>query len=156
MEIKFAKKYDKHVISCNRKDGSSTWMQSDDFYIYHDLLHYAVETIMPFKNAFFGMLASGISITDFELPKEQRNIIFSEEALVAESIVNLIAMERTIGPVENFNVSLAEAHAMMKHTLSIPSVTDVQLTEIKNKYSKLINEWQALPINSSLVLNFEE
>ncbi|HRI19780.1 MAG TPA: hypothetical protein PLA68_02450, partial [Panacibacter sp.] len=110
MEIRFSKKNDKQVISCKRKDGSTTWMQSDDFFIYHDLLHYAVETTMEFKNAFWGMLAGGVSITDFELPKELRPFTYSEEALAAESIVNLLAMERITGPLNDFNSVLDEAH----------------------------------------------
>ena len=69
-------------------------------------MHYAVETTLHFKNAFFGMLAGGISISDFELPKDQRPFAYSEEALVAESIVNLLSMERLLGPTENFNEAL--------------------------------------------------
>ncbi|HNP22926.1 MAG TPA: hypothetical protein PKM63_03700 [Panacibacter sp.] len=156
MTIKFAKKRDKHVISCLRTDGSSTWMQTDAFFVQHDLMHYAVETTLHFKNAFFGMLAGGISISDFELPKDQRPFAYSEEALVAESIVNLLSMERLLGPTENFNEALADAHRKLKHATSKPHVDEKTLANIRLLHSKLLQDWNALPLNEALVLHFEE
>lgn len=156
MEIKFAKKRDRHIISCKRNDGSNTWMQTDEFFVQHDLMHYAVETTLHFKNAFFGMLAGGISISDFELPKDQRPFAYSEEALVSESIVNLLSMERLLGPTENFNDALANAHLKLKHATSKPSVDEEKLDEIRVLHAKLFQLWKALPVNEALILHFEE
>lgn len=156
MEIKFAKKRDKNVISCARADGSSTWMETDEFFVQHDLMHYCVETVLQFKNAFFGMLAHGVSITDFELPKDKRPFAYTEQALVAESIVNLLSMERVIGPVENFTDTLVEAHAKLKHATSKPAVEEEKLAIIRTKYAQLLQQWRDLPVNEALILHFEE
>lgn len=156
MEIKFAKKRDKHVISCTRADGSCTWMETDEFFVQHDLMHYCVETVLHFKSAFFGMLAGGVSITDFELPKNRRPFAYTEETLVAESIVNLLSMERVAGPVENFADALAEAHAKLKHATSRPAVDEERLAMIRTKYEQLLQQWRALSVNEGLILHFEE
>ncbi len=81
MEIIFTKHANNsNHISCKREDGSTTWMKCTDFFIRHDLMHFALETTFNFKNAFYGMIAGGISISDFNLPKEERTFIISDEA----------------------------------------------------------------------------
>ena len=78
MTIAFSKKENKqHTLTCTRTDGSQTWMQVSDFFVAHDLMHYATETVLQYKDAFYGMLNRGINITDFEKPKSERTISFS-------------------------------------------------------------------------------
>ena len=103
MEISFTRNgINNHIISCRRMDGTVTWMQIDSFFIIHDLCHYAVESILELNNAFYGMLASGTAITDFELPKEKRTFRLTEEAIFTEQIVNLLTIEYSQGPMEDF------------------------------------------------------
>ena len=110
MEICFTKKEDdKHVLSCKRKDGTVTWINADEFFLRHDILHYAVETVLNFKWAFYGMITKGIVITDFDQPKNKRNTDFSNEALLAEHIVNLIMIETREGLFDDFNCKLKES-----------------------------------------------
>ena len=103
MEISFTKRGDdQNIISCKRKDGSVTWMHSSRFFIMHDLIHYSVETVLNLKTAFYGMLAAGTDIKDFDVPRERRTILFSDEAIFAEQTVNLLGIEHTQGRIENF------------------------------------------------------
>jgi hypothetical protein len=157
MEIRFLKKEnDRHVITCTRKDGTSTWMNLDSFFLRHDLLHYAVETTMQFKSAFYGMIANGISITDFELPKEQRNIEFSEEALLAEHIVNLIMVESREGKFDDFDTKLRESLNQNKYFLNVALLTGEQPELIHAKYDLLIQQWNSLRTGENITLHFEE
>ncbi len=55
-----------NAFSCIRDDGTSIWMQANLFMIAHDLAHYAVEKTLPLKFGFYGLLESGLHITDFE------------------------------------------------------------------------------------------
>ena len=40
--------------------------------VHHDLMHYALEKKLQFKQGFYGLLNQGFDIGDFELPREQR------------------------------------------------------------------------------------
>jgi hypothetical protein len=53
------------------------------------------------KKAFFGMQANGTDITEFELPKDQRRIELTSEALFAEHLVNLFMVDYTQGRMDN-------------------------------------------------------
>src|SRR6266487_3336399 len=157
MEIKFLKKEDdKHVLVCSRKDRTSTWIHLDAFFLHHDLVHYAVETTLQFKSAFYGMIAKGISITDFELSKDQRNIELSDEALYAENIVNLIMMESYQGKLDNFNATLHESLQQNKFFLNPVFVADEQLQAIHNAYLHLTQQWNKLQKGESITFHFEE
>src|SRR5258706_9947829 len=102
MKIIFTKTgKDEHIFSCIRKDGSSTWKHVGAFFILHDLGHYAVETILQLKNAFLGMVAAGTDINDFDLPKEQRDFVLTNETIFAEHLVNLVVIDYTQGKMDN-------------------------------------------------------
>jgi len=71
MEIKLTKNpTGDHILSCKRNDGTETWKHVNNFFIAHDICHYAAETAIPLNNAFFGMVAAGTDIENFDLPKE--------------------------------------------------------------------------------------
>jgi len=71
MEILLTKgaRGNEHVLACKRKNASTTWKHVSPFFIMHDICHYAVETVIPFHDAFLGMIKKGADITEFELPK---------------------------------------------------------------------------------------
>jgi hypothetical protein len=54
------------TITCFRDDGTTTGMPSTPFFVRHDLTHYAVETVLGLRTAFFGLLAQGWEISSFE------------------------------------------------------------------------------------------
>ena len=117
MEILFTKTgLDEDVLSCKRKDGTVTWTHVSRFFILHDLCHYVVEDSLLLKKAFFGMLANGTDITEFELPKDQRRIELTSEALFAENLVNLLVIDYTQGRMDNllgiFRETYEEAEAI--------------------------------------------
>ena len=157
MEIRFLKKKNgKHVLTCKRNDGSSTWSHLDAFFLRHDLMHYSVETTMQFKTAFYGMIAKGISTTEFDLPKEQRNIKLSDETIYAEHIVNLAMIENREGKFDDFNIQFRESLQQSNSSLNPVIVKEEQLEKMHTTYNKLIAEWNKLHKGESLTLHFEE
>ncbi|MBS1920931.1 MAG: hypothetical protein JST17_11820 [Bacteroidetes bacterium] len=104
MEMRITKNTGKpHIILYERNDSSQTWMRSDNFFVMHDLSHYALETTLKYRTGFMGMLNSGIDISDFEVLEKRRQIIVSKEAAYAENMANLFLMEIMQGNFENFN-----------------------------------------------------
>ena len=155
MDITFSKKENKSsTLTCTRKDGSQTWMQVSDFFVAHDLMHYAVETVLNYKNSFYGMLNSGINITDFEKPKAQRTIVLSEQAIIAEHLVNLLLIEYNQGPVADFNETLLLSFAADNPGIKPAVVSEEAHKKIHDIFSDQINKWYKLATGETLVLNF--
>lgn len=74
------------ALSCVRADGTTTWQRQEGqlgrFFPLHDLTHLAVETVLGFRRAFFGLLAEGWDMSDFGKP--ERKIDMTEDAGVAD------------------------------------------------------------------------
>ncbi|RTL60952.1 MAG: hypothetical protein EKK37_02005 [Sphingobacteriales bacterium] len=155
MTISFSKRSNKqHTLSCARNDGSQTWMQVSDFFIVHDLAHYAVETVLGYQNAFYGMLNSGINITDFEEPKEERTVILTDEAIVTEHLVNLLVIEYRQGVINDFNTMLADSIQKEDTRYKSPQLTEEQLNSIRTSLKQYMAQWYQLPDGENLTLNF--
>src|SRR3954453_411272 len=60
------------ALSCTRADGSITWQRQDGqvarFFPLHDLTHFAVESTLGFRQAFYGLIESGWDISTFAEP----------------------------------------------------------------------------------------
>jgi hypothetical protein len=144
-----------HVLSCKRKDGSITWKHVSPFFIMHDICHYTVETIMPFHEAFFGMIKKGADITEFELPKEERSSSLTSEALLTEHLVNLLVIEYTQGKMDNL-LEILRATYEIGDDKTIDWITEKKINEIRIAYYELMKKWNALPEREIMTLIFED
>ena len=49
------------VLELRRADGTTTWQKrtgpTAEFFAVHDLTHYAVETVLGYRRAFYGLVA---------------------------------------------------------------------------------------------------
>ena len=161
MKIQFKKGKDKpSTLTCARDDGSNTWTKIHDNFEAHDLAHYAVETILGFDNAFYGLLAQGFNIEDFELPKNQRpNALIPSnlpvEALQTEHMVNLLMTEAHENSSFDFIATLQQI--LDNDGIPFPEgLTPKSLDDIKNCFQKLMNDWNALKAGGTLDLTFGE
>lgn len=68
LRVQLTKRVGGGVLNCIRADGTVTWQTQDGppglFFPYHDLTHYAVEIVLGFRHAFYGLLADGWTIDD--------------------------------------------------------------------------------------------
>jgi len=156
MKISFTKTGSgEDVFSCKRRDGTVTWTHVSKFFMLHDLCHYAIETTLPLKKAFLGMLASGTDISEFELPKDQRKIELTSEALFAEHLVNLVVIDYTQGRMDNLIEIFKETYHDAGSDL-INTINEETLENIREKYAALMQQWRGIPERESLQLIFEE
>ena len=154
MEILFTKNISgDHILSCKRKNGSVSWKHVSSFFIIHDLCHFAVETLMPLKEAFYGMVASGTDISDFDLPKDQRKFELTEEALFAEQLVNMLTIEYSQGRMENF-IEIFTSINDAGSNKSLP-IDDILLEKTRNLFNQLIQKWNSLKDSETMTLSFE-
>lgn len=143
------------VLRCLRADASETWSRLHPNTEYHDLAHIAIEKSLDLKQSFFGLIAAGYNISDFELTEDEKpqlikDIELSEEAIITEHMVNLLMVERfNDGQQEAFIPQLMTI--LDERTLEFPSyLTENNLALVRSAYNQLIAQWQELPIGQSL------
>ena len=150
------KKYEQgpFVIKYRRDNGSETWMQADQYFVLHDLSHFAIETMLQYKSAFMGMLNNGMHIKDFEHREKRNKIKISEEAVNAENIANLFLMELQQGELEDFNQTLRESFNPMKEQLNPVQLSPEQIDAVRNKFKQLVAEWNSTPPGGEMELEY--
>src|SRR4051812_33256784 len=87
------------ALACERADGTVTWQRQEGhlgtFFPFHDLTHFAVESVLGFHQAFFGLISTGWDISDFSAPGVKDRL--TSEALLAEMLVAFFDLERATG-----------------------------------------------------------
>jgi hypothetical protein len=157
MEILFTKTgKENDVLSCKRENGTVTWKHISSFFILHDIGHYVVEKNLLFRDAFFGMIAAGTAISDFDLPADQRIFQLTEEAIFTEHLVNLVVIEYTQGSISDLPGVLAAINDKRITPGLLKLVTDKKMEQIRNEYNDLLTKWSLLPDGQSLRFLFEE
>ncbi len=145
------------VLTCIRDDGSTTWSKLHQGMEPHDLAHYAVEKVLNFDKAFYGMLNEGYDIGDFELPRDQRpeplmpaNLHTS--AVQTEHIVNLLTIEFfNTGEDPDFLNSLRTI--LDENDLPYPQELDeARLKEIRDTFLQLMYQWGQVQEGENLEL----
>lgn len=159
MVIRFAKHLEKApTLTCIRDDGSLTWFRVDangEFFVAHDLLHYAVETILGFSTAFYGMVAAGRDLNDFGTQGGEIDPRpYSEEAMQAEQIVGLVQVLFPPGAKPDHSTFAEAIGAKAGKLPGTQGITESDLARIHAKWSDLLEQWQNLPNHAILELNF--
>ena len=146
------------VLKCIRADGSETWQKQEGsyaaFFPLHDLTHYSVESELGLRDAFYGLIAQGWSITDTEGRGPRGRL--PVEALFAEWLVGTFDAERASSErwtaaefVESGTTHFAKGGMMLPRAL-----TDDELWRIRRRRAELFAQWHALTAGSTLELSF--
>ena len=146
------------VLKCIRADGSETWQKQTDrhaaFFALHDLTHFAVESELDIRDAFFGLIAAGWSIED-TTGKGTRGAL-PPGAIFVEHIVGTLDAERGSGSrwsADEFNETLARSARNAGWTVPRP-LTDNDLAGIRKRRAELFDRWHAIPEGRRLELTF--
>jgi len=131
-----------------REDGSSTWMRATRFFVQHDLMHYAVETAMGFRNAFLGLVAGGKDLADFE---DNAKSWLPPEALVVETIVSQLMYERAgSASPDEFHAAVDAACAGLG--LPAQAITPAQAAAARARFDELLDQWRSTPSGEMMQL----
>ena len=146
------------MLELRRADGTSTWQKrrgpTADFFAIHDLTHYAVETILGFDRAFYGLVAEGWNLGDFGTPWPRGPL--PPEAVPAEVIVGCFDTARAAHVPLTAGQCNATASSYFANA-GVPcavSVTDDVLKRVRDRLSELAWRWHALPVRETLALPF--
>ncbi|HZO90422.1 MAG TPA: hypothetical protein VFB38_19000 [Chthonomonadaceae bacterium] len=143
------------TLTCIREDGSTTWQRSSDFFAYHDLIHYAVETTLGYKDAFLGLVAKGRDLDSFGTRDGVKENYTQEEGW-AEGLAGLVQFAGYSGGPPMSDAELLEtlAQTCAAREVSMPPITVEQLTQIRAKARDLHKRWAQLPKGEALELTF--
>jgi len=153
MLLKLTKNNNKlHIIKYIRDNGTTTWMYGDDFFVRHDLSHYAIEKTVGFTTAFNGMINNGMDINDFE-DREKRNAMhITDEAWYAENMANLFLMEMAQGQLDDFNAVQQDAFASLQTQFSKITLAGGMINRIRTCLLELLQKWDELPASETIEL----
>ena len=151
------------ALAAVRADGSSTWQRQlglrGQFFPMHDLTHYAVETVLDYREGFFGLIAAGWEISDFAPPFPRGSI--PTGAREVEIVVSLIDTERpdaagwTAGEFrEQGELYVASRRATGKDPGDMPALSDEDLDQIRVLRGELLERWAATKAGETLELVF--
>ncbi len=141
------------TLTCMRDDGSTTWEPSK-VGIPHDLLHYAVETTLGYRAAFYGLVAGGRDIASFGTQNGVKDT-YTDEEIWAEVIVGALQWPAVGGSrlSEAEILALIEDH-FRERAQPVPPLTEEQLARIRAKARELLRQWGELEEGGCLDLPF--
>lgn len=155
MQIDLEKKSDGSVIlRCLRADGTATWQRHEKknahFFPWHDLTHLAVESVLKFRRAFYGLVAEGWDITDFGSPWPRGRL--PAEAEAAELIVGMFDLERATGV--RVTAEQIRSHVSTRATAAEFDLSDSELERIRKVKSEMFERWRSVTVGGTLELEF--
>ncbi len=155
MQLRISKYLEKpHTLLYRRDDGTETWMASEEFFVRHDLSHYAIEKTLGYRKAFLGMLNAGMDIKAFEDRNTRLQLEVSAEAGWAENMPNLFLMGTAQGEVNDFNAVLTESFVRIGAAAAPTYLSDEEIAAIRSLLKRLLADLAALPVGETLVLEF--
>ncbi|GAC1693216.1 MAG: hypothetical protein NVS9B3_11480 [Gemmatimonadaceae bacterium] len=146
------------ALSCVRADGTTTWQRQEGqpgrFFPRHDLTHYAVETVLGYRRAFYGLVAAGWSMSDFGTPWPRGPL--PDEGHIAEMVVGFLDVERATGErggAGALNASIAQMSAD-RGIAPVPPLSDGDLERMRAMRGELFARWEAVEQGGTLEVVF--
>ena len=160
LELRLGRRPDATVLfELRRRNGTSTWEKragpTAEFFSAHDLTHFAVESELGCRGAFYGLVAQGWDLADFGRPWPRGPL--PAEALLAEVLVGYLDVTRASGhplTADDCNRSVREYFAATSLTVDLV-VTEEDLERIRTSLHDLLRRWNELGPNETMSLSFD-
>jgi hypothetical protein len=147
------------ILECIRQDGTRTWQKSQLGMVPHDLAHYVVESQLGFTKGFYGLLADGWDIEDFEKPRSERpqqllpkNL--SVEAIYTEHLVNMLLVSLQSQGALEFHFTTFQQIVKDHQLAASKSLTFNQFKDLHQKLKELLNAYKIVVPPDHLELKF--
>ncbi len=146
-------------LTLTREDGTVTWQHLPRGQAQHDLAHHAVESCLGFRDAFYGLVARGQDISDFDNRDTRGDT--PDEAMLTEFLVNQILLEHASGEfteAEEFNAVMLwtlQNHGGGDLARAHRAVRPEELATIRTTARELWRRWSQTAAGEALTLTFE-
>jgi len=140
-----------------RSDGSSAGCQLPrQGTLPHDLIHYVVESSLPLKVGFLGLVASGSDAGYvLEILHDRSNPAIETEAVQVESIVEALQTQLWAGAFDDSSFLEAAELAASSRGRSAFVFGDPAPCELYERALLLLTKWNSIPYHGKLELDFE-
>jgi hypothetical protein len=160
---RFRKTRDGGLLAVVRSDGSSDaqrWAQGA-FFAVHDLVHFALESELGYRSAFFGLLAQGWPFSAFSDKTDPRYHALPREALVVEHLVSVFSRRGLEGARHDPQLRelwCAEINAEWAACVGGPvdAISVERLMAASMRLEALLSQWAGLDAGGEMELEFEE
>lgn len=146
-----------HALEIVRGDGSRERVEvvTREF-LFHDLLHYAVESAMPTQGGFWGVLARGKTLADLNDRSGEPVREHAGTLGVVEGAVGMLsgAMKRdaadadVVAAVHGYHASLGREPP--------PFWTERFVADVRERMRRLQGQWKATPYGESMEIVWDE
>lgn len=149
------------ALTLVRADGSRTWQRQDRhaaFFAFHDLTHFAVESVLDVPRGFYGLVAEGWDFADFASPAPRGPL--PEEALWVEELVGLLDVPMGDAESPARRLDAASCNRVLEERVSAAGRTpwrtldDGELQRIREFRDRLLAQYAATPAGETFVLEF--
>lgn len=144
-----------HRFEAVRSDGSTeSAVLETRSVLFHDFIHYAVESEAGLRNSFYGMLDQGKTFAELGAKDGMGAELDRDEIGITEGVVGALhsVMHGRVS-VEDAWASLRTHYAAME--LELPAWLDVPFVErCKERIRRLDGHWKATPFGESMTLTF--
>jgi hypothetical protein len=126
-------------------------------FLFHDLLHYAVETSLGTQAGFWGALASGKTLADLNDRTGAPMEGLSAGLGMVEIVVGMMtgAVKRTEASGEEVLATLREYHAALGEELPAWCTEDL-VSQVREHMRRLQGHWKATPYRSTMEIAWAE
>lgn len=141
------------TLTCRRPDGSVTWARCPGP-AQHDLVHYAVESVLGLTSSFFSLIAEGHDLRDFEVPGAAKALQLPAEASQTEFVVGLFQTELASGvPFDDFSGELRNA-CVAKGVAPPEFIRPNDVSRIRSAIHRLLERWAHTEPGGHIELTF--
>lgn len=147
------------ALTLVRRDGSRTWQRQDRhaaFFAFHDLTHYAVESVLGVTRGFYGLVAEGWDFDDFG--SDARRGELPPEALWVEELVGLLDIVADTDAPGTRRLNADELTRVLAERLpagaSSRAIGEQELLRIRSYRDALLARYAAVPAGDTFVLAF--
>jgi hypothetical protein len=145
------------ALKCVRVDGStSSATMRRQGVLPHAMIHFVVESVLEWNDAFFGTIARGASIESLEARLHGQGATWSKmtQTLQSESLVECLQAELWSGPADPAEFAEKLVTACRRRGVPPPDITADEIDRVRVALREFGAAWRPLAPGSSLERRF--
>ncbi len=149
---------ERHVLEILRKDGSreSVELETKSFWL-HDLVHMAVESEARIQNGFWGLLASGKTLSDMNDRTGKVLKGRAETLMAVEMLVSILTGSLSAAPQDAVAANVRAAFISAGRREGVPDwLTDEFVARARERLRRLVGHWNGTPFGETMEILWNE
>jgi hypothetical protein len=144
-----------HEFAYERGDGTGEVLELETkSFLFHDLLHFAVESEAELKHSFYGLLYERGSYAELSGAMDAQSHSTNEVVMTERVVGALTGVIKSNVPVEQF---ISAMHNMLDAYAEPmpPWLTEAFVTNVEERMRQLLGQWNATPFGETMELHYD-